>query len=330
MLAVAVCATLSLAAPARSDEPTKIRIGWVVVPASLEPIYFAKEGIARHNGKSYVLEPIHFAGTSPEIQALATGDLDVAGLAFSAIGLAIQNANLSDLRVIFDGVQDGAKGYYSNEFMVAKDGPIKTVDDLKGKVLATNAIGAAVDIGMRAELRRHHLEDKRDYQVVEAAFPNMKQLLLDHKADLIVAVPPFSYDPELRSNARTLFTMRDAFGTTQLTAQTARAEFVAKHRAALVDFMEDALRAIRWYTDPKNHDEAVAIVSSFMKQPPGRFQDWLFTKKDDYRSPDGLPDLNALQNNLNTQKEQGLLNIDIDVKKYSDLSLVKEAAARLK
>lgn len=331
MLAAAFAAAVLLpAVPARSDEPVKIRIGWVVVPASLEPIYFAKEGIAQHNGKSYVLEPIHFAGTSPEIQALATGDLDVAGLAFAAIGLAIQNANLSDLRVIFDGVQDGAKGYYSNEFMVAKDGPIKTVDDLKGKVLATNAIGAAVDIGMRAELRRHHLEDKRDYQVIEAAFPNMKQLLLDHKADLVVAVPPFSYDPELRSNARTLFTMKDAFGTTQLTAQTARADFIAKHRAALVDFMEDAIRAIRWYTDPKNHDEAVTIVSTFMKQPPERFQDWLFTKKDDYRSPDGLPDLAALQSNLNTQKEQGLLNVDIDVKKYSDLSLEKEAAARLK
>jgi len=204
------------------------------------------------------------------------------------------------------------------------------VADLKGKVLATNAIGAGVDIGMRAVLRRNHLEDKRDYQVVETQFPNMKQLLLDHKADLIVAVPPFSYDPELRANARTLFTLKDAFGVTQLTAMTAREGFIKQHRAVIVDFMEDAIRAIHWYTDPKNHDEAVKIVSGFMQRPPALFQDWLFTKKDDYRDPNGRPDLAALQRNLNTQRSLGLLNADIDVRKYNDLSMVKEAAARIK
>ncbi|MGA2088062.1 MAG: ABC transporter substrate-binding protein [Stellaceae bacterium] len=330
-LAVLLAAAMLIGTPpTRGDEPYKLRIGWVVVPASLEPIYFAKDGIARNNGKSYVLEPIHFAGTTQQMQALATGDLDLANLAYSAIGLAIQNAGLDDLRVIFDGVQDGHDGYYSNEFMVLKDGPVKTVADLKGKVLATNAIGAGVDIGMRAVLRRNHLEDKRDYQVVETQFPNMKQLLLDHKADLIVAVPPFSYDPELRANARTLFTLKDAFGVTQLTAMTAREGFIKQHRAVIVDFMEDAIRAIHWYTDPKNHDEAVKIVSGFMQRPPALFQDWLFTKKDDYRDPNGRPDLAALQRNLNTQRSLGLLNADIDVRKYNDLSMVKEAAARIK
>jgi len=330
-LAVLCAAALLIGMPpTRGDEPYKLRIGWVVVPASLEPIYFAKDGIARNNGKSYVLEPIHFAGTTQQMQALATGDLDLANLAYSAIGLAIQNAGLGDLRVIFDGVQDGYDGYYSNEFMVLKDGPVKTVTDLKGKVLATNAIGAGVDIGMRAVLRRNQLEDKRDYQVVETQFPNMKQLLLDHKADLIVAVPPFSYDPELRANARTLFTLKDAFGVTQLTAMTAREGFIKQHRAVIVDFMGDAIRAIHWYTDPKNHDEAVQIVAGFMKAPPERFQDWLFTKKDDYRDPNGKPDLAALQRNLNTQRSLGLLNADIDVKKYNDLSMEQEAARRVK
>lgn len=328
--ALLAAALLMGMASTRADEPYKLRIGWVVVPASLEPIYFAKDGIARNNGKSYVLEPIHFAGTTQQMQALATGDLDLANLAYSAIGLAIQNAGLDDLRVIFDGVQDGYDGYYSNEFMVLKDGPVKTVADLKGKVLATNAIGAGVDIGMRAVLRRNHLEDKRDYQVVETQFPNMKQLLLDHKADLIVAVPPFSYDPELRSSARTLFTLKDAFGVTQLTAMTARASFIKQHRAVIVDFMEDAIRAIHWYTDPRNHDEAVKIVAGFMQRPPALFQDWLFTKKDDYRDPDGKPDLAALQRNLDTQRSLGLLNADIDVRKYNDLSMEQEAAARVK
>ena len=52
-----------------------------------------------------------------------------------------------------------------------KDGPIQKVEDLKGKVVATNAAGTAVDVAMRAMLQKHGLEDKRDYTLVEAPFP---------------------------------------------------------------------------------------------------------------------------------------------------------------
>ena len=37
----------------------------------------------------------------------------------------------------------------------------------------------------------------------------------------------------------------------------------------------------------------------------------------------------ALQNNINTTAELGFLNSTFDVKKYSDLSIVEEAAKRL-
>ena len=50
--ALFAAAALLTGGPARADEPYKLRIGWVVVPASLEPVYFAKDGIARNNGKS--------------------------------------------------------------------------------------------------------------------------------------------------------------------------------------------------------------------------------------------------------------------------------------
>ena len=76
--------------------------------------------------------------------------------------------------MISDEFQDGVPGHYSNEFFVLNDGPIKKVEDLKGKVVATNAAGSAVDIASRAMLRKHGLEDKRDYTIIEAPFPTMK------------------------------------------------------------------------------------------------------------------------------------------------------------
>ena len=309
-------------------QPVKIRVGWVVVPASSAPLVLEKKDILKHYGRSYVAEATRFEGTPPVITALAAGQLDVGPLAFSSFGLAIENAHMDDLRVICDEVQDGVPGHGSNEFMVLNDGPVKTIADLKGKVLATNAMGSAVDIAMRAMLRRSGLEANKDYTIVEAPFPAMRAMLAERKADLVSAVPPFSLDPELRAMAHPLFTQKDAFGVTELTVWTARTGFIAQNRAALVDFLEDTIRAVRWYTDPKNHDEAVAIVARLVKAPPARV-DWAFGSRDQFRDPDCMPNLTALQNNLRQQKEVGFLKGDIDVKSYADLSLVEEAAKRL-
>jgi sulfonate transport system substrate-binding protein len=322
-------AALAAGGPVRAQTAlVKIRVGWVVVPASLAPLILAKKDILKHFGHSYIAEATRFEGTPPVITAMAAGELDIGPLAFSSFGLAIQNAHMDDLRVICDEIQDGVAGHGSNEFMVLKDGPVKTVADLKGKVLATNAMGSAVDIAMRAMLRKSGLEANKDYTIVEAPFPAMRAMLSERKADLISAVPPFALDPELRAMASTLFTQKDAFGITQLTMWTARTGFIQQNREALVDFLEDVVRGIRWYTDPKNHEEAAAIVASLNKAPPARME-WAFGEHDQYRDPNGMPNLAALQANLTLQKQVGFLKDDIDVKKYSDISMVVEAAKRV-
>jgi sulfonate transport system substrate-binding protein len=328
----ALTASTALAAANRSAQgqsaPVKIRVGWVVVPASWAPLVMEKKDILKHFGQSYTAEITRFEGTPPVITALASDQIDIGPLAFSTFALAIQNARMDDLRIISDEIQDGVAGHGTNQFMVLKDGPVKTVADLKGKVLATNALGSAVDIAMRALLRKNGLEPNKDYTIVEAPFPAMRAMLAEKKADLVSAVPPFSLDPDLLAMANTLFTQKDAFGITQLTMWTARTGFIQQNRAALVDFLEDAVRAIRWYSDPKNHDEAVAIVARLNKAPVAKV-DWAFTARDQYRDPNGMPNLAALQSNLQQQKQVGFLKDDIDVKKYSDLSMVQEAAKRL-
>jgi sulfonate transport system substrate-binding protein len=73
----------------------------------------------------------------------------------------------------------------------------------------------------------------------------------------------------------------------------------------------------------------VQIVAAFNKNSPENYDHWLFTKSDIYRDPDNMPPLKALQSNLQTQKANGFLKIDIDVTKFADTSLVEEAAKRV-
>ena len=315
-------------------QPVKIRVAFVVPVANWASLLFEKPGLARHNGKSYTFEAVHFQGTPQMITALANNELEIADLAFASLAIAVQNAGMDDLRVIADEFQDGVDGYYSDEFFVLKDGPVKSIKDLKGKVVATNVAGSAVDIIMRAALRKNGLDDRKDVTTIETAFPNMKPTLLSKKADAIPGVIPFAFDPELRANSRVLFTQKEIVGRTQMILWAARSGFLQKNRAAMVDFMEDSIRAARWYLDPKNHAEAVEIAARVSKRPAGAFDKWLFLKAgqsgDYYRDPSMLPDLKALQANIDLQHQLGLVKATINVAKHSDLSIVKEAAGRVK
>ena len=324
----AALAALLAVAPARAEEPLKLRVGWAVVPGQLTSIIFAKPEVLRHYGKSYVVELEHFRGSTPQITALAAGELDIAALAFSSFGLAIQNAHMEDLRLIGDLYQDGIDDYYANEYFVRADSPIQKIEDLKGKVLATNGLGGAVDMALRKILKDHGMVERRDYQIVEVQFPNMVSALEEKKVDLAGMVMPFALIAKKSGKVRRLFSMKDAMGEAQTTLMAARAPFIAEHRAALVDFFEDWQRAMRWYYDPTNRAEAIKILADFTKQPPSTYEDWVFTKQDYYRDPEALPNVKALQSNLDVQKELGLLNISIDVQKYADLSLALEAAKR--
>jgi len=145
---LALALVLPALLPARAAEPYKLRIGWIVAGADLATMMFAKPDLAPHAGKTYTPELIHFEGTSTAMQALATGELDCAALAYSTFALGVENAGMKDLRIVADGFQDGVPGYHTNTYVVREDGPVKTVEDLKGKVVATNQRGTAMSTAL--------------------------------------------------------------------------------------------------------------------------------------------------------------------------------------
>jgi NitT/TauT family transport system substrate-binding protein len=327
VLAVVFCAASS--ASLQAQQPLKLRMAWSVTPAQIAPIMLLPPAVTRHDGKAYVLEPIRFPGSAQGLQALAAGELDLVPITFNVLGPAILNAGMTDVRVIADEFRDGFEDYDTNLYMVLKDGPIKTIEDMKGKIFATNGIGGGQDIFARVMLRKHGLEYLRDYTTIETTFPTMRPMLLEKKADMVVGVKPFTEDPTFKAAARTLFTQREAVGPSDQLFIIARNDFIQKNRAVLVDFFEDFIRSLRWYKDPANHSAVVDIVSKYTKVPPQQLQ-WVFTKQDFYRDPGAVPDIPAIQRSIDMLKDFNFVNGDLDVKKFADLSIIEEAAARIK
>jgi sulfonate transport system substrate-binding protein len=310
-------------------EPVKITIGWSVTPSDLAPLMLAP-GVAKYNGVTYTAEFVHFRGTALQMTALQNGTLDIASLGSNSFPIAVENAKMTDLRIIADEVRD-MPGWGGVEFRVLENSPIKAIEDLKGKVIAVNVYGGVSDISVKAMLRKHNMFAGKDYSEIEVALPDMSAVLFAHKADLVNSVHPFDLEPKFRAQTRVLFTMPDAIGPFALGMLAARTGFIAAHRAALVDLLQDYVRAIRWFANPANRAKALAIISGFTKQPESVFDSWVLVPgKDYYRDQNGMPDLDMVTANIHVEHELGLVKEDLDAKEYADLGPLKEALAGLK
>jgi len=105
---IATCLTAALAlsiATAHAADPAKLRMGWVVAGADAPLQIFGKKGIATHEGVSYVLEPIKFAGTPPMVTALAAGEIDLVPFAYSTFALFVTNGLIALLAPVPPGRQ---------------------------------------------------------------------------------------------------------------------------------------------------------------------------------------------------------------------------------
>ena len=131
-----------LGASVACADPVQIRVAWVAPMANWISMWLDKKDLAQHLGKSYVFEPVHYAGTPPMVTAIANNEVEIGDLAYSTLPIAIKNAGLDDIRVIADDFQDGVDGYWTIRYSVLRDGPIKKVEDLKGKILPPTRRGA--------------------------------------------------------------------------------------------------------------------------------------------------------------------------------------------
>jgi NitT/TauT family transport system substrate-binding protein len=309
-------------------EPLKVRIQYADPTTHLTPLVtMMPPGVLKHYGKSYVVEPIFIQGSAPSITALAANELELAALGSQSLAIAAGEAKL-DVRAIAQVITVAAPGRPSGWYWVRKD-EIKKVDDLKGKIVATNARGGTVHAGSLLYLKRHGLEEGRDYQTVELRFPAMLPALLGSKADLVFLVEPFDHDAETNPKLAKLFSARDGTGQVETGFWVGKTDWIAKNRATMVEMLEDMIRFRQWVYDPAHQQEARELLSKIGKRPVEQFAK-VFTKDDTLeRNIDLQLDVANIDRNIRDLNEAKALNVTLEAKNYVDMSLATEAAQRV-
>lgn len=323
-LAVAALAAV-LAVPAWA-EPLKLRISWATTPSQITPMLSElPREVYRHWGKSYIVEPVFMAGSGTILPALSAGELEIAGYSYQSYALSVFAAKL-DIKA-FAGVFASKPPYADSGFWVKKS-RIQKIEDLEGKNIAVNSRGSAVDASLHKMLADHGLKDQRDYHIVEVRFPAMLPTLDADKVAMAYLVLPFSLTAEANPDYKQMFTLTDALGPNETVIYAAKTEFIRAHRDALVDFVEDNIRARQWLYDPTNRDAMIKLVAKVTKQPEQAFREWIFTTRDVYRDMNAAFDAALLQKNVDDLHKLGVTEQTFDVDKYSDLSLVHDAKTR--
>jgi NitT/TauT family transport system substrate-binding protein len=130
LAAGAALGALALPRPARAQSGAKIRIGYWPIAAGL-PFYVAVErGFFKQAGID--VEPLKFAGAQQVMEAMLSGRADGSANGTGSANLAIGEIASPGLFKIIVSNPSNAQ-HVLDEFLVAKDNPVKAIAELKGK-----------------------------------------------------------------------------------------------------------------------------------------------------------------------------------------------------
>jgi len=127
-----VLALTAASVSAALAQPATLRLGYGT--AAEEPLWLvvAKPDLARNYGKAYTLDATRFTGSDKRGQAFEAGAIDLASS--SANGVIFAAAEGVSAKIVASISRESPRGF-STSFYVKDNSPIKSVADLKGKIV---------------------------------------------------------------------------------------------------------------------------------------------------------------------------------------------------
>ena len=221
---------------AEGAEPVTLRLGYG--GAAEEPVWLliAKPELGKNQGKIYKLDATRFRGSDKRAQAFEAGAIDLSE--GSATGVLFAAAEGVTSKIIASICRESSRGF-STAFYVAQDSPVKSVPDMKGKIVGINGFSTAGHLWLKAALEKHGLTDK-DVTITPVPFPAMQEAMRAGKIDIGEFPQPFAALLEKQAKVRKLFDAK--YGVPfdeELIVLAGKDEFLKKNAVAIRAFLED-------------------------------------------------------------------------------------------
>jgi ABC-type nitrate/sulfonate/bicarbonate transport system substrate-binding protein len=262
---------------------------------------------------------IKFTPNSDELRdGLAAGRYQIAHSAVDNALALKEKANV-DIVVVLGGDNS------FNHLIVQPE--IKSLADIKGKTVAVDAVNTAYAFQLYEILRQKGL-NKGDYDVKSIGGTNARLEAMMKDKSMVAAMmnPPFSIRG-MKAGLKDMGTAAAALGAYQGTSAFVLRPWGKANSDVLVKYIEAYIEGRRWSFDPKNRDEAVALLAERLKLQPDVAAAAYDNTKSDF-SPDGAIDMEGVKNvlKLRAQFEGGTPGTP---DKYLDLSYYQKARAGL-
>jgi NitT/TauT family transport system substrate-binding protein len=314
-----VIALLALQANVGGQEKKTIRL--VTVSLSWNsglPINVAiRKGYFKEQGLS--LEPIFIRGGPAAIAALVSGDAD-----FGSIGgaQAIMRSRARGLDVVIVGSISNSVNY-----AVIGNKGVKSVADLRGKIVGVTGAGAFSEFAMRTYLKKNNLEPGKDVMLRAVGNTTLRAAALENG---LIAAAPFSPEDAVRLAAKgypLIVNLSEALPIPE-TIIVARTEFLGKYPETAKRFLKALVLGI--HQAKTNKSEAIkAGYEAGMKGEPD-----IVNKAYDLYAPGFTPDLSVntegLQVILDEDIHAGTVDKQMTVEKAVDTRILKLAQQELR
>ena len=215
------------------------------------------------DGTGITLENVGYAQGGPaSLVALAGGSVEIGSAATAAVLNSIAAGNDFVAAFPSNGINDEAQSV----FYVLEDSPIKSIEDLPGKTIAVNTLGAHLDYVVREALHQKGLpEDSANLIVVPG--PQLEQVLRSGQVD----VSAFGYWQTTFTGAalqngglRAVFDDTDVLGDIAGGFIVLRRDWIEAHPEEAKAFVEGSVKALDYARE--NPEETKAIFARVLAE----------------------------------------------------------------
>jgi NitT/TauT family transport system substrate-binding protein len=211
--------------------------------------------------------------------------------------------------------------------MVRTESPIKTMKDLKGKLIAIPSRFAVDYLYVRKLLKKYGMTEK-DIDVIEMAPPDMPAALYAKSVDAYATGEPFGAVAQRAGYAKPLYMTRNDWPNYICCVLTVREELIRENRPLVQQLVNYTLEAGRWLdSSPENRKRAVELAAApnFFNQDPRVLQFVMDNPRDRVTYQDLRLIRSEFDELMQFSIEAGMLKRPVPYEKYVDESFTRNA-----